>query len=89
MSGFVVIYPGYLYLWQMTDQQLIAYFDNKELPKTLRIDRATTQHEVAEAVRRNIENIGADPQDHRSRSRLVTIVEALETPYSGPEIPRF
>jgi hypothetical protein len=73
----------------MTDQELFAYFDNKELPQSLRIDRATTQHEVAEAVRRNVENIRAAPQDHRSRNRLVDIMKALETPYSGPELPRF
>ena len=73
----------------MTDQELIAYFDNKELPQILRIDRATTQFDVAEAVKRNIENILANPQDHRSRRRLVNIMDALETPYSGPEKPRF
>lgn len=73
----------------MTDQELTAYFDNRELPKILRIDRATTQHDVAEAVKRNMENILANPQDHRSRRRLVDIVQALETPYSGPEKPRF
>ncbi|WP_426671904.1 DUF6965 family protein [Mucilaginibacter sp. McL0603] len=73
----------------MTDQELIAYFDKKELPQILRIDRATTQYEVKDAVQRNIENIRASPQDHRSRRRLVNIMDALETPYSGPEIPRF
>jgi hypothetical protein len=72
----------------MTDPELIAYFDNKELPKVLRLDRATTQHEVAEAVKRNIENIKADPNDHRSRHRLTRIMEAVEHPYDGPEIPR-
>ena len=73
----------------MTDQELIAYFDNKELPQVLRIDRATTQYEVTDAVKRNIENIMANPQDHRSRRRLMNILQALETPYSGPEKPRF
>jgi hypothetical protein len=73
----------------MTDQELIAYFDNRVLPETLRIDRATTQLEVKEAVGRNIENIRTNHQDHRSRYRLTRIKDALETPYSGPEIPRF
>ena len=73
----------------MTDQELIAYFDHKELPQVLRIDRATTQYDVADAVKRNIENILASPQDFRSRNRLVNIMQALETPYDGPEKPRF
>ena len=72
----------------MTDQELIAYFDNKELPLTLRLDRATTQFEVKDAVQRNIDNIIANPNDHRSRHRLTRIMEALEHPYDGPEIPR-
>jgi hypothetical protein len=73
----------------MTDQELIAYFEHKELPQTLRIDRASTQFEVEEAVLRNIENLLSDPQDHRSRHRLTRIKGALDTPYNGPEIPRF
>lgn len=72
----------------MTDQELFAYFDNKELPLTLRLDRATTQFEVKDAVQRNIENIKGNPNDHRSRQRLNRIMEALEHPYDGPEIPR-
>lgn len=72
----------------MTDQELFAYFDNKELPLTLRLDRATTQFEVKDAVQRNTENIKANPNDHRSRHRLIQIMEALEHPYEGPEIPR-
>jgi hypothetical protein len=72
----------------MTDQELIAYFDKKELPLTLRLDRATTQFEVKDTVQRNIENVKANPNDHRSRHRLTRIMEALEHPYDGPEIPR-
>jgi hypothetical protein len=34
----------------MTDPEIIAYFKDKTLPQTLRIDRATTQHEVKDAV---------------------------------------
>jgi hypothetical protein len=71
----------------MTDPELIAYFENKALPQTLRLDRATTQHEVKDAVQRNIENIKASPDDHRSRHRLARIVEAIENPYDGPDIP--
>jgi hypothetical protein len=73
----------------MIDRELIAYFDNKILPETLRLNRATIQHEVADAVKRNIENIKGNSNDHRSRHRLTRIMEALEIPYDGPEIPRF
>lgn len=72
----------------MTDTELIAYFENKELPAVLRLDRATTQHEVVDAVKRNIENIKANPGDHRARHRLARMMEAMETPYDGPEIPK-
>ena len=67
----------------MINEDLIAYFKNKELPKILRINRAITQHEVTEAVRRNIENIN----DSRAKDRLLDIMNALENPYGGPEIP--
>jgi hypothetical protein len=72
----------------MTNVEIIAYFKDKSLPEFLRLDRATTQHEVREAVARNVTNILADPQDHRSRHRLTRIMEAIETPYDGPEIPK-
>jgi hypothetical protein len=72
----------------MTDAELIAYFENKELPKILRLDRASTQFEVKEAVQRNIELLLANAQDHRARHRLTGIMNALENPYDGPEIPR-
>lgn len=72
----------------MNDEELIAYFNDKTLPDVLRLDRATTQHEVKDAVERNTANILANPQDHRSRHRLTRIMEAMETPYDGPEIPK-
>jgi predicted component of type VI protein secretion system len=67
----------------MTNEELIAYFENKELPHILRINRAITQHEVKDAVRRNIERIN----DSRAKHRLMDIMNALENPYDGPEIP--
>jgi hypothetical protein len=72
----------------MTDVEIIAYFKDKSLPQVLRLDRATTQHEVKDAVERNIANITTDPHDQRSRHRLIRIMEAMETPYDGPEIPK-
>lgn len=73
----------------MTDNELIAYFDTAILPDKLRIDRATTQFDVKDAVERNIEAIKIIPNDGRARYRLTSIMKALENPYDGPEIPRF
>jgi predicted component of type VI protein secretion system len=71
----------------MTDQELIDYFNTATLPETLRIDRATTQVEVKEAVKRNMEAILSNPKDQHARHRLEQIVAALKNPYDGPEIP--
>lgn len=73
----------------MTDQELIAYFENRELPETLRLDRACTQHEVKDAVSRNLESMLNNPQDGGAKHRLMQIVNALENPYNGQAIPRF
>jgi hypothetical protein len=73
----------------MTDEELITYFEHAKLPETLRLDRATKQHHVREAVDRNIESMLADPKDERCRYRLQRIADAMENPYDGPEIPRF
>jgi hypothetical protein len=72
----------------MTEQELIAYFETANLPEKLRIDRATTQYEVKEAVKRNLEMIRVDPRNENAQHRLLQIVHALENPYSGPEIPK-
>lgn len=71
----------------MTNEELIAWFKDKELPKILRINRAITQHEVKDAVQRNIETLIANPNDNRAIHRLTEIMNALETPYDGPDIP--
>jgi len=72
----------------MTDQELIAYFDNVTLTATLRINRAITQFNVKEAVERNIEMMRNDPKNIHARHRLVQIMDAIENPYNGPEIPK-
>jgi hypothetical protein len=72
----------------MTQQELIAYFANKELPETLRIDRATTQFKVEAAVKRNIDTMLSNPKETGAKHRLTQIMNALETPYDGPGIPR-
>jgi len=71
----------------MSPQELIAYFENKELPAVLRLDRASSQHDVKEAVQRNIERMGANVDDWRAKHKLEQIMNALETPYDGPGIP--
>jgi hypothetical protein len=72
----------------MTEQELITYFETASLPETLRIDRATTQFEVKEAVARNLETIRMDPKNENAKHRLMQIIHALEHPYSGPAIPK-
>ncbi|MFA6083263.1 hypothetical protein [Mucilaginibacter sp.] len=73
----------------MTDEELIAYFEHAKLPETLRLDRATTQTNVQQAVKSNLDLMMADAKDHRCRHRLQRIADAMEKPYDGPEIPRF
>jgi len=71
----------------MTNEELIAYFKDQELPQILRINRAITQHEVADAVQRNIELLQHNKNDSRAKHRLIQIMDALENPYDGPAIP--
>jgi hypothetical protein len=72
----------------MTDQELIAYFEKITLPEILRINRAITQFNVKEAVDRNIEMMRNDPKNVHARHRLIQIMDAIENPFSGPEIPK-
>lgn len=72
----------------MNPQELIAFFANKALPETLRLDRASTQLEVKDAVKRNIETMLLNTDNGGARYRLLQIKYALETPYSGQEIPK-
>lgn len=76
------------YLRRMSQQELIAYFENRDLPEILRLDRASTQHEVKESVRRNIDMMLSNTDGSRAKHRLRQIMNALETPYDGPEIPK-
>lgn len=71
----------------MTEQELIAYFETADLPETLRLDRASTQYDVKEAVTRNIEIMRTDLKNSNAKHRLMMIAHALEHPYDGPEIP--
>lgn len=72
----------------MTDEELIAYFTGKDLPETIRINRAITQHAVRVAVDRNIELMLTGPKTDGAKHRLTQIKNALETPFDGPEIPK-
>lgn len=78
---------GISYFCKMKDEELVAYFESAKLPETLRIDRATTQYEVRDAVARNIEMMRNDPKNGHARHRLMQIMYAIENPYNGPEIP--
>jgi len=73
----------------MTDEELVQYFETASLPKSLRLDRASTQHDVAESVKRNIALMLSESKDANAKHRLMRIKYALENPYDGPEIPRF
>jgi predicted component of type VI protein secretion system len=72
----------------MSPQQLTDYFETATLPETLRLDRASTQHNVKEAVKRNIETMVLNNDGGRAKHRLTQIMNALETPYDGPGIPK-
>jgi hypothetical protein len=71
----------------MTEDELVAYFEHKLLPETLRIDRATVQLSVKEAVARNIQTMLSDSKAGGAKHRLSQIKNALENPYDGPGIP--
>lgn len=81
ITGFI------FYLCSMTVQDLTAYFETADLPQTLRIDRATTQHDVKEAVARNLETMRTEAKHSGASHRLMRIINALEHPYDGPGIP--
>jgi hypothetical protein len=82
------IFCGWLfYLCGMTDEEIVEYFKTAILPDTLRLDRASTQHDVKEYVPRNIELILNDPKNTGARHRLLQIINALEHPYDGSGIP--
>jgi len=72
----------------MTNEELITYFENKELPEILRLDRASTQYEVTDSVKRNIEMMLSNTDAGRAKHRLTQAMNALEAPYGGPEIPK-
>ena len=72
----------------MTPQELITYFETATLPDTIRLDRASTQLDVPEAVKRNIETMLLNSDGGRAMHRLTQIKNALESPYDGPGIPK-
>ena len=72
----------------MNPQELIAYFEMVTLPETLRLDRASTQNDVKDAVQRDIETMLLNGDNGRAKHRLLQIKNALENPYSGPDIPK-
>jgi hypothetical protein len=72
----------------MNFDELTQYFANIELPQELRLDRATTQFNVADQVKILLTNMQLYPENWRHQHRLLKIKNALENPYNGPGIPR-
>jgi hypothetical protein len=73
----------------MTIEEFSAYFENITLPEPLRLDRACTQHNVADRVERLLENMRTQPGNWRHEHQLKRIKNAFENPFNGQEIPRF
>jgi hypothetical protein len=73
----------------MTDAELIAYFENTELPDMLRIDRATKQYELPQYVKQYIDSLKQRPEDKNIRYWLLRVKKALDEPFAGQEIPRY
>ncbi|WP_157543967.1 DUF6965 family protein [Mucilaginibacter paludis] len=67
----------------MSYEELKTYFDTAVLPDTMRIDRATTQYEVAKYVKLDLETLRQQPNDPGSKYRLMQIKDRLENPYRG------
>jgi hypothetical protein len=72
----------------MTDAELIAYFENADLPEMLRVDRATKQYELPHFVNYYLNKLRERPNDKDLRFWLLRIKKALDEPFSGQEIPK-
>jgi hypothetical protein len=73
----------------MTDAELIAYFENAELPEMLRVDRATKQYELPKYASQYVNLLKQKPEDKNVRFWLLRIKKALDEPFNGQEIPQF
>jgi hypothetical protein len=73
----------------MTDAELIAYFENTELPEMLRVDRATKQYELPKHASHYVNLLKQRPEDKNVRFWLLRIKKALDEPFNGQEIPGF
>lgn len=67
----------------MSYDELNEYFETAILPETMRIDRATTQYNVAKYVKQDLEMLKQQPNDTGSKHRLLQIKNGLENPYKG------
>jgi hypothetical protein len=72
----------------MTDAELIAYFENANLPDMLRLDRATKQYELHQYAKQYIDALKLRPEDKNVRYWLLRVKKALDEPFAGQEIPR-
>ena len=72
----------------MTDAELIAFFENTDLPESLRIDRATTQHELPRYAKHYTDLLKQKPADKNMRYWLFRVKKAIDEPFAGQEVPR-
>jgi hypothetical protein len=61
----------------MTDAELIAYFENTELPEMLRVDRATKQYELPKHASHYINLLKQRPEDKNFRFWLLKNQKSL------------
>jgi len=72
----------------MTDAELISFFENTDLPESLRIDRATTQHELPRYAKQYTDSLIQKPANKNIRYWLLRVKKAIDEPFAGQEIPR-
>ena len=77
------------YFCRMIDAELISYFENANLPESLRVDRATTQYELPKHAKHYVDSLKQNPDDKNIRFWLLRIKKAMDEPFAGQEIPRF
>jgi hypothetical protein len=72
----------------MTDQEFVVYFETAILPETLRIDQASTQFEVKDAVGRNIEMLRSGDKGGHARNRLIANHKRARKSRQRPRNPK-
>jgi hypothetical protein len=78
----------FLYFRRMSDAELISFFENTDLPESLRIDRATTQHELPRYAKYYTDLLKQKPADKNVLYWLLRVKKAIDEPFAGQDIPR-